>query len=578
MDLIYTNADREDVGVLFNYELDLAFGDSENNFECTIQANSHCMEAGSFLYVEGTEYGGIVDGIKVDTEKESITYTGRTWHGILAGNIIEPDEGYDHLIVSGDAHSVLAGLVERLGLSMIFRVSDTLSGIEIVNYAFGRYTDAYTGIKKMLAKVNGKLKMEYHNRMVVLSAVYRSNYSRYEDWDTSQVAFTIKKNYRATNHLICLGGGNLKDRFVIHLFTDKNGAIQPYRTVENPVSDDDYILDKSGQRLFGIDEVAEVLDFPSAQTRENFVKLSEQPSDWATNYSKYFTLDENNVYIAVEGVLESQATLLVEEPLDWETRFANYFIKKNERFASVEAVTVEEYKVQTTKPSDWEDNYGNYFVYSSDGVTGEWKKVSPATATRYNMQTEQPSDWNTNWKSYYVLILAEDIPPQHRDPDYPYGFRRLGDVFASSSATPGFILDWRKEYFYTLENYITAPEWEKDTYHTLIEHTTAPTWKENTYYTVSNVIVRPPFTPNSFFEKRLDHFAELVESGVERLEKSYNCDSVSIDLGLEDEYDIGDIVGATERITGISVWQPIAKKIVSIKNNVKSVNYEIGVI
>ena len=51
MDLIYTNAQREDLGVLLDYEMDLAFGQDENNFECTIASASHCCEAGSYLYM-----------------------------------------------------------------------------------------------------------------------------------------------------------------------------------------------------------------------------------------------------------------------------------------------------------------------------------------------------------------------------------------------------------------------------------------------------------------------------------------------------------------------------------------------
>ena len=36
MDLIYTNENREDVGVLFGYSFDLAFGIDENDFECKL--------------------------------------------------------------------------------------------------------------------------------------------------------------------------------------------------------------------------------------------------------------------------------------------------------------------------------------------------------------------------------------------------------------------------------------------------------------------------------------------------------------------------------------------------------------
>ena len=42
MDLIYTNADREDVGVLKDYTFDLAFGSSENDFECKVYKENHC--------------------------------------------------------------------------------------------------------------------------------------------------------------------------------------------------------------------------------------------------------------------------------------------------------------------------------------------------------------------------------------------------------------------------------------------------------------------------------------------------------------------------------------------------------
>ena len=59
MDLIYMNAAREDVGVLLRHDLDLSFGASENNFECTINKNDHCCEAGYYLYMDGTEYGGM---------------------------------------------------------------------------------------------------------------------------------------------------------------------------------------------------------------------------------------------------------------------------------------------------------------------------------------------------------------------------------------------------------------------------------------------------------------------------------------------------------------------------------------
>ena len=565
MDLIYTNAAKEDVGVLFDYEFDLAFGVDENNFECKVQDDNHCMEPGSFLYIEGTEYGGIVDSIAVDTDSHTITYSGRTWHGILAGNVIEPESGYDYFIVNGDANKVIADLIQRLDIGSVFTASEEDSGINITSYAFSRYVDGYSGIRKMLADVCGKLKMEYKTDTVVLSAVYLTDHSHNEEWDDSQAAFSIKKNFRPVNHLICLGTGNLKDRHVIHLFTDENGGIQPYKTTETPLSDADYILDTTHQVLFGLEEVTDVYDYSSAQTTEHFIKLTEQPSDWASNYAAYFIQDESENYVSVEGVEEAHATALTAQPSDWADNYGKYSMMVDGKYKTVEAVTTNEYKLQSAKPSDWETNYKNYFTYFTDGVEDIWTAARPDKATRYNLQTKKPSDWEANYKNYFMLGSGF-VPVQ------PWA-----DWDAMAKKYIYYTPEWEPKKYYTAEQYDVAPQWESDKYYKMTPRTGAPDFVSGMYYTVQIVIVNPPFAKNKFFEKRLDHFADLVAGGIERLKDSFNCDSVSIDLDLVGEYDIGDIVGATEHKTGLAVWQPITKKIVSIKNNTETISYEIGV-
>lgn len=95
MDLMYMNHDRKDLGVLKNPEFDLAFGEDENNFECKISLKDHCCKEGYYIYAEGTEYGGIVDAIEIDSENDLAIYTGRSWHGILASKVIEPLKATD---------------------------------------------------------------------------------------------------------------------------------------------------------------------------------------------------------------------------------------------------------------------------------------------------------------------------------------------------------------------------------------------------------------------------------------------------------------------------------------------------
>ena len=68
-----------------------------------------------------------------------------------------------------------------------------------------------------------------------------------------------------------------------------------------------------------------------------------------------------------------------------------------------------------------------------------------------------------------------------------------------------------------------------------------------------------------------------MANAIEKINEVYNSDTIDIELSLEDNYDIGDIVGSTEVVTGISVWQPITQKIVKIKDNQETIEYEIGV-
>lgn len=225
MDLIYADGDRTDLGVLQDYTLDLAFGSDENDFRCTISLGEHCCHAGYYLYLEDTEYGGIVDILDVDTDADTVSYEGRTWHGILAGKILCPDKGKDYLTLSGEANAVLGHLVERMGLADLFEASAEVSDITINNYRMDRYIDGYAGIWKMLASSGGKLQFSYNGSKVILSAVPLVDHSKDEEWDSSQLTFRVAKNANPVNHMICLGRGELSEREVIHLYADRDGSI-----------------------------------------------------------------------------------------------------------------------------------------------------------------------------------------------------------------------------------------------------------------------------------------------------------------------------------------------------------------
>ena len=79
---------KRDIGVMQNFTLDLAYGEDENNFELTTVTENNVCQSGYYIYAEGTDYGGIIDGIEVKTNSGLLCYKGRTWHGILESKII----------------------------------------------------------------------------------------------------------------------------------------------------------------------------------------------------------------------------------------------------------------------------------------------------------------------------------------------------------------------------------------------------------------------------------------------------------------------------------------------------------
>ena len=273
MDLIYTNASGEDQGIMSAYAFDLSFGASENDFEISAGVDESMLEFGAFVYMEGTEYGGTVDTIKTSTNGKTITYRGRTIHGILNSKVIQPDSGADYFVVSGDANDILAMLVDRLGLSALFVADENSSGVSISRYQFHRYCKGYDGIRAMLAANGAKLKISWHDRAVHLSAVPILDYTK-EPVDGDIATLSIEQNHTKVNHLVCLGRGELSEREVIHLYSDSDGNIGDV------------------QYFTGINEVADVYENSNTEDlRSDGIKRFQELRD---NYKSEMDLPESD--------------------------------------------------------------------------------------------------------------------------------------------------------------------------------------------------------------------------------------------------------------------------------------------
>lgn len=261
MDLIITDKIGMEQGFLSCDSVDIENGD-KNDFEIVIHKENYSKAVHSpdcRIFSPMEEWGGIIKTIH--PSGDLLYLEGPTWRGRLDKSIVEPDTGQDYLVVTGDANEVIAQILSRQGLTSLFKAPDTLSGIKVTGYRFPRYYSVLEGLMAMLKSRNGKLSIKYirgaANEIgyVQVGAEWVRDYSdQVEIGNDMRMDFDIKVNHMITNHLICLGKGNLKDRLVVHLYLDKYGQI-------------------SDTRYFhGLDEVTDVYE---SSSEESIDKLKE---------------------------------------------------------------------------------------------------------------------------------------------------------------------------------------------------------------------------------------------------------------------------------------------------------------
>lgn len=655
MDLIYADGNLTDLGVLQDYSLDMEYGvNSTNDFEVKVQKYNHVCNQDYLLYVEFTEYGGVIDRIESDTQSGVVTYKGRTWHGLLNSIVIEPPSGKIYRVFDGDANAVLAEIIALTGLD-IFEVDSEVSGINISAFTT-RYEHAYDLILRMLDEYNAKMYCYWKNGKVYIGAMLAINYATNEEFDSSQVPFKVGISYNNVNHLICLGKGDGADRAVIHLFCDEGGAIQPYRTTNTPLQDSDYILDKSRQVMTGREEITEIFDKPNSNITINYIALTTKPADWDGMYANYFQIktdsngtpvvdDDGDVqYEKIKRVYKDEYHLQFTKPADWsvETGYQNYYYWDDnaDAFKSTKnlALSYSYGSALTTKPKDWEKYYGKYYEY--DSTEQSYSPVQPAKeiyhmiipkkpkdwtwrygSYQYKIQTgvgwefhniegipifsyvktkTKPDTWSTDWRNYYVILKAGKYEDGTKIVKYSGGYYTVD--YAVNTAKVIALQKgktypkWGKNKFYIRNTTYKAPKFSdiQRLYDAvLFEHSedvfppfesgryykrtaTAPQWQAKTFYTLYEDVEQiPRFVANQYFKALEDRYAVLVADGIKKLEGLRDTSTLDIDLQLESNYDVGDVIGSEDEVTGIAVNKPILKKIIKIQKNIVSVEYQV---
>lgn len=233
MEFIICSTDKMEKGRLpDSATFDFDIGDT-NDVE--IICEKGFLDFGMYLICPGTEYGAIIEERDSWTNEAEEKWTGNAFRRFLQEFIIEPPAGQDYRVVKGDAHDVMRQVLNG-AFDNLFTIPETASGIDVGTYQFDRYTDALSGFAKMLkrkgARINIEVKQGGSNEpfSVVLSAVPIQNMSSEIEYSQdSKIAINLKESRRGINHLICLGKGELKDRQVVHLYTQLDGSIRQDR-------------------------------------------------------------------------------------------------------------------------------------------------------------------------------------------------------------------------------------------------------------------------------------------------------------------------------------------------------------
>lgn len=202
-------------------------GDSEG--DVCVTTTSDLFEIGDYLICPGTEYGAQLLEMEVTTDSNERKFYGDSFRKMISQVIIQPPDGEDYRIVSGNAVSIMKSL---LGPLQAFFEAGT-SDITIPTYQFARYCTALAGFTAMLKTQDAKIQILIHQGAanapfsVVLDAAPIVDYSKEIEFsEDSKAVATLTDNRRGITHLICLGQGELKDRQVVHLYAWPDGTVQ----------------------------------------------------------------------------------------------------------------------------------------------------------------------------------------------------------------------------------------------------------------------------------------------------------------------------------------------------------------
>ena len=293
MDLILTDTSGNEIRAVIGAQLDMDLG-TTNDFVLEVSRVGYPDDITNKcrIFRPGSEFGGLIRRKGTSTLDNTATFGGYTWRGLLQHKVIQPPSGYDYKEVSGELNTVIGNLVPS-EFGGLFVASSEDTGVSVSNYKFDRYCTLHDGLMKMLRSVGYKLHLEYTQGTggsagyVEIGAVPIVDYSsQIELSNDMQFNFAAQAINDGVNHLICLGEGELKDRVVEHLYVQADGTVStttPYYT--------------------GIDEVADVYDFPGADASTLIEYAEEQLPDMQNRVTFSMKIEKLDLDVGIGDIV-----------------------------------------------------------------------------------------------------------------------------------------------------------------------------------------------------------------------------------------------------------------------------------
>lgn len=223
MDLIYTNSENVEQGVITNFVYDQEDATTSSDrctFEIDITAKNNVFEIGSYVYIPNTEIGGRIDSIQVDTGTQIVYAKGRTWRGLLATKLLY-SETADEYEITGKIDAIFSSLIANTFQMDVFNVLP-ISNAPQVNLRVPNYSDLYYSITKALSTIDYKMVTTFNPITRKVDILFKP-IDKYTDLDSitsDMFQFKVQTGAPRVNHAI-----GVSDTLVCHRYLQEDGTM-----------------------------------------------------------------------------------------------------------------------------------------------------------------------------------------------------------------------------------------------------------------------------------------------------------------------------------------------------------------